>query len=237
MRHLNGDLLCAVDCETSGLKPRYHSLIQVCVLPLDNELLPHKQLLPFYMAIKPEREVDLEALRVNKLSLKELMATAEDPFVASEKFERWFNRLGLGLNKKIVPLGHNFAFDAEFLKDWLGEDSYNTYFGYRVRDTSAASLFLNDRASFAAEPCPYPKMGLGECARRMGIDNKNAHDAMQDCLMTAELYRRMIHATLGVSWTPAPASAAAATVTPQSSESADSASTQPPSADGASAAK
>ena len=50
--HLNGDLLCAVDCETTGLNCKEHDIIQVCVLPLDSQIQPlkeinGKQLLPF----------------------------------------------------------------------------------------------------------------------------------------------------------------------------------------------
>jgi len=204
MRHLNGHILCAVDCETTGLKAGYHDLIQICVMPLDAELLPLKTFPPFYMTIKPQRPetIDPAAFKVHGIRYGELMKSAEDPFHASELFEEWFNRMSLAFNKKIAPLGHNYSFDAGFIKDWLGEDSYETYFDYHVRDTSAACLFLNDRASFGAEDFPYPKMKLGNIAARLGVDNKFAHDALQDCLMTAEVYRRMIHSTLGVSWTP-----------------------------------
>ena len=57
MQHLNGNLLCAVDIETTGLEPNYHEIWQLCVLPLDSNIDPLKKIgersiLPFYMDLK-----------------------------------------------------------------------------------------------------------------------------------------------------------------------------------------
>ena len=40
IQHLNGNLLCSVDTETTGLRAGYHELIQLGVVPLDGDLKP-----------------------------------------------------------------------------------------------------------------------------------------------------------------------------------------------------
>ena len=35
--HLNGNLMAAVDLETTGTQPGYHEIIQIAVVPLDSE--------------------------------------------------------------------------------------------------------------------------------------------------------------------------------------------------------
>lgn len=199
LQHLNGNLLCAIDCETTGLKAGYHDIIQVCFLPLDSEIKPIQNIPPFYMTLKPQRPetVDKDAMKVHGIPFMELMQYALDPFTASERFEEWFNALNLGLNKKIAPLGHNYAFDQGFIRDWLGDSAYETYFDYHVRDTAAVALFLNDRSAFASEACPFPKVRLSFLAERLACRFEHAHDALQDCLATAEVYRRIIHRSLG----------------------------------------
>lgn len=197
LKHLNGNLLCAIDCETTGLRAGYHDLIQVCVLPLDSNFEPLKDIPPFYMAIKPQRPetMDLGALSVNMLDFKTLMDSACDVFAASERFEAWFNSLNLAFNKKIAPLGHNYPFDKGFMVEWLGHDAYDTYFHYHVRDTVAVAQFLNDRSVFVGEEYPCPKLNLGHLCTRFGVENKYAHDALHDCLATASIYHRMIMRT------------------------------------------
>jgi DNA polymerase III epsilon subunit-like protein len=71
MVHLNGNLLCAVDVETTGIIPGFHDLIQVAALPLNADLEPLKTVPPFYMNLKPEypERADYRAKKVTGLSI------------------------------------------------------------------------------------------------------------------------------------------------------------------------
>ena len=46
MIHLNGNILCAVDVETTGLEVGFHEIWQIAVLPLDSNIKPNKDILP-----------------------------------------------------------------------------------------------------------------------------------------------------------------------------------------------
>ena len=66
MKHLNGNLLGVIDTETTGFKPGYHDVIEVCCIILDNQLKPAQGITPFLMELQPRRieNIDLEALRI-----------------------------------------------------------------------------------------------------------------------------------------------------------------------------
>jgi len=131
---------------------------------------------------------------INKLELSDLLRFATEPFKGADMFVEWFENLGLGVGKKIAPLGHNYPFDRGFLVDWLGDSTYNQVFDYNIRDTKMGALFLNDLADSKAEPCPYPKYKLSSLSERLGVTLEKAHDALSDARATAEVYRRMLQA-------------------------------------------
>ncbi len=196
MIHLNGNIMAAVDVETTGLDPKKHDLIQVCVLPLDSDMQPNKEFTPFYIDLRPERveNIDYQAMEITKVRLNKLILTGLDPFQAVDLFYAWFKKLPLGVNKRISSLAHNWPFDRGFLIEWLGISMFEEIFDGRFRDTMAATLYCNDRAAFNAERYPYPKHGLKYIATTLGVeyDDATAHDAMNDCIVTAKVYRSMI---------------------------------------------
>lgn len=194
MQHLNGNLLCAIDIETTGITPGKHDLIQIAILPLDSQIKPLKSASPFYMELMPKRPENIEkdATKVHRINLAELMQRAICPWKASEYFEEWFQKLGLPFQKRLAPLAQNWPFDRSFIIDWLGETSFSDFFDGRFRDTMTAALYLNDRADFRSEKIPYPKVNLTYLCSQLGVNNDRAHDALQDCLATAECYRRML---------------------------------------------
>lgn len=199
-QHLNGNQLCVVDTETTGLIAGYHDLIQVCVMPLDSFFKPlvDEKILPFILKIKPRRpeNVDLKAMSINKMELCDIMKNGIDPDQAADYFERWFENLNLPKteykNKKLAPLAQNWIFDRGFLIDWLGPLGFDHCFHYEARDTMTAALYINDRASYKAEPIPLPKVNLSYLASQLKVQNERAHDAVSDSVTCAEIYRRML---------------------------------------------
>lgn len=195
MQHLNGNLLCAIDVETTGLDPTKHDLIQLCVLPLDNFIRPLQTVRPFYVNMKPKRpeNIDRGAGKVHRIDLARLIIDGLDPWKAVDLFDEWFQKLNLPVNKKIVPLAHNWVFDRAFVMEWIGGPvSFDSMFDYHYRDSMVAALYLNDRADHHNEKFPFPKVSLGYCCNCLDLQNPNAHDALADCVTTAELYRRML---------------------------------------------
>jgi DNA polymerase III alpha subunit (gram-positive type) len=138
------------------------------------------------------QNADPDAMRVNKLDLNDLMVNGVPLTTATELFENWFKQLQLPERKKIMPLAHNLPFDKAWFIEWLGEHTYNHYFDYHGRDTVCAALFLNDRANFACEKPPFPKVNLQYLASQLAIVNEHKHDALHDALTCARIYKKML---------------------------------------------
>ena len=199
MQHWNGNLLCAIDTETTGLDPYWHEILQICILPLDSNIEPRKDIMPFYINLIPENpeRAEKEALRKNRLNLVELMKTGFDKIKAIDMLEDWISKLGLsmtkyGNSKNIIPLGQNYAFDRAFMMGWLGVDLYNQYFHYHYRDTMIMANCLNDKAAMHAEKVPFSKTGLQYLCSTLKIKTENAHDSLSDCIATAKVYKQLV---------------------------------------------
>ncbi len=81
----------------------------------------------------------------------------------------WFMALKLPFKKCLVPLAHNWAFESSFLKAWLGVEQTDLIFHSHARDGMLYAISLNDKAAFAGEPVPFPRVGLGSMCAKLGI--------------------------------------------------------------------
>lgn len=199
MRHWNAHQMVALDVETTGTRPFWHEVIQVAAIALDANLDPRKDIIPFDVFLCPEypERVDPEALRVTGLKLDHLLRHGHNTDKAVDMFEDWVKKLELGVTiggneKRIQPLAHNWAFDKPFLQDWLGYGTFNYIIDSRARDTMTLSLMLNDMAAMHAEKVPYSKNTLKWVCYQLDVEHEYAHNALQDCIATAECYKRMI---------------------------------------------
>ncbi len=195
MVHLNGNLMAVVDFETTGKDPGYHEIIQIAVVPLDADLQPTKELRPFYHNIAPEHpeRADHGAKLINRLNLDDLILNAPSSQKVADLLIEWWDRLELPMTRNLVPLAHNWPFEAGFGRAWLGYDLFNQLFHGHARDSMEYALNLNDRAAFAGLPIPFKKVGLGPLCAQFKIDNETPHDALSDCLAEAKVYRALLH--------------------------------------------
>jgi DNA polymerase III epsilon subunit-like protein len=194
MTHLTGNILAAIDFETSGRRPGYHEIIQIAILPLNHDLQVHPDIPVFYMNVRPEHPERAEhgAFLVNGLDIDLLLLHAPAQERAIDLLCEWFNRLDLPQNRSIVPLAHNWAFESAFLKGWLGPDLMDQIFHSHGRDSMLLAATINDRAFFLGHSTPFPKLGLVHLCQQLGIVYEKAHDALADCQATAELYKRLL---------------------------------------------
>lgn len=194
MMHLNGNLLCAVDVETTGLIPGHHDIWQVAILPLDSFIKPLTTVLPFYMNMKircPEH-IEPKAIKLPREDFARSQQCAIEPFSCADLLDEWFNRLRLPIHKKIIPLAQNWPFDRSFLIEWLGILSFEHIFNPVFRDTMVAAAFDSDLSDFKSEPILFTQHNLPFISTRLGVKNLKPHDALQDAITTAECYRRML---------------------------------------------
>lgn len=200
MEHWNGSQMCVIDTETTGLDPYWHEIIQICILPLDSNIKPRKDVLPFYIEIRPDfpERIDPEAMTVNKLDACKIATRGFDREKAKDMLRDWIDKLDLpftksgSYRKRIIPLGQNYAFDRAFILRWLGVHEYNEFFDYHYKDTMIAAHYLNDRAAMHGEAVPFAKVNLSWLANKLNVQNERAHDALSDCVTTAEVYRRLL---------------------------------------------
>jgi len=140
------DRLLFIDTETTGLFAPYHEIIEICAALVECSTTPSGEFKTeiisiFESKVKPNRVgiVSPEAMKVNRLNLKDLEDATESFIVASDLVE-WWQEMCDGI--KIVPIGHNYAFDREFLKDFVGRDLYFTMFDYHNEDTYSLAKTL-----------------------------------------------------------------------------------------------
>jgi len=205
MKHLNGDLICAIDLETTGLDPNKNEAYEIAVIPLDSQLKPRRDIIPFHLIMRPGRcwiengqlvgEFEAEAVKMNKETFMLALREGIDTDEAIDHFERWFDSLNLAHGKRIIPLGQNYAFDKSFLQAWMGVKHYEYFFHYHYRDTMHVALFLNDLAWFNGEPIPLPKVSLRYLCSQLKVRNDKPHSAIADAMAEAEIYRQLIHLT------------------------------------------
>src|SRR5690606_19757545 len=91
---LNSNLLSVVDTETTGLIDGYHDLIQVAVVPLNQDLDP-ADCSPFYMNIRPEHPERAEKFAMSKNGISmEMLMNCPTRWQAADTFDDWFENLG-----------------------------------------------------------------------------------------------------------------------------------------------
>lgn len=198
MVHCNGNVLCAIDVETTGVNPFEHEICQIAILPVDEDLKEVTSYPAFYLNIKPERTDNITAisLEVSGLKLVDLINKGVDPFTAEDLFTQWFEGLGLPPGKGIMPLASNWMFDRQFVQKWLGFEMFQKYFHPHYRDTQVIAIYAMDRSVAFNEPYPFNKVGLGALGQHFGETNEQAHDALQDCRQTVRIYRKQVYTHL-----------------------------------------
>lgn len=207
MKHLNGETLCSIDIETTGLRPGWNDIIELAIVPLDHNIKPDPNIPPFHVFIKMQRRNNIStiAMSINKIDLGWLQNNGHDPETVISLFEDWHKKF---IPKKIAPLGSNYmGFDRGFLNDffgWDGEKSlWEMYCSHRARDIGPVAIAFNDISDFNMQGFPFPKLGLQNLASRFGCSTDRPHSALEDAFLCAEVYRRMVHLrtnAIGLDW-------------------------------------
>lgn len=195
MVHLNGNLLAAIDVETTGRTPGYHEIIQIAIQPLDSKIEPLKGVNPFYQLIKPQHpeRAEKKATAVHKLDIDWIMTHAMDQWKIEELLIEWWEDLELPVNKTLMPVAQNWQYEAGFLKAWLGVELFHQLFHAYVADTMLIQLFINNWYYMRGEKQPCAEVNLGYLCKKYGIVNTDPHDALADARAEAELLKHQLN--------------------------------------------
>lgn len=194
--NLNGNLLCAIEINTTGSRPNYHDIFEICVLPLNAEYKKHKGILPFYCLMKPKRPQNIQFDELPKRSTRESIYNATlkglDSHRAADIFNNWFEKIKFKIHKRLSILAYDWVSKRAFIIDWLGETAFNQYFDYKYRDPLAIALYCNDVKDMLTGTIPFPKVDIAYLASQLKVDVERGQDTMIRCVQLAEIYKRSL---------------------------------------------
>lgn len=168
-----------LDTETTGLEPSQgHRIIEIGCVELINRKFTGRT---YHQYVKPDRQVDAEAVEVHGITDEFLADKPEFSQVASEFFE--FIR-----GSQLVI--HNAPFDVGFINHefmWL-DQAQGTHFG-RVEDYCQ----VLDTLVLSRKMHPGSRHSLDALCKKYGIDNshRELHGALLDSEILADVYLMM----------------------------------------------
>jgi oligoribonuclease (3'-5' exoribonuclease) len=189
---LRGDCMTkflAFDVEAGGTEVE-HSLLSVYFAVIDEDLKTVYGELD--LLVKPDNGnyvMTAQALEVNKINIIEHDKVAITESKAGTLLYNFLKTHAPNGTVKLIPLGHNIAFDVDFIKKHLLNKSFNQFVSYRMLDTSAIVQFLKLRGSI-----PRDLAGsLSEIATHFGVSTLDnvAHTAKGDTWMVIEILRKL----------------------------------------------
>jgi DNA polymerase-3 subunit epsilon len=181
-----------LDCETTGLDPNKHGVIQVaCLYAEGRDILRAKIKDRLNLRFNPLSigcEIDKEALKINGIKKKEIKKFPTDSFQDLIFFlDTYINPYKP--EDKLIVIGQNVKFDVEFLHGWAKREGFEymgSYIDWRVIDTLVIA-----RLQHALGNINPPDFKLATLCKEYLIEEPD-HDAMDDIIATEKLLKRMI---------------------------------------------
>ncbi len=168
----------SVDVETAGPNPANYSLLSIgaCTIfePVET----------FYIELQPDHEtVSLEAVRISGLSMDNLREQGTPPQQAMQQFADWVKRV-TPQHSKVVFVAFNAPFDWMFVNDYFHRYLGHNPFGHSALDIKA--YFMGARG------VAWGETGFKEVTKHYKINHPLTHDALQDALDQAKVFRKML---------------------------------------------
>ncbi|MGC8878321.1 MAG: exonuclease domain-containing protein [Anaerolineae bacterium] len=168
----------SVDVETSGPAPSLYSLLAIgACLVFDPAQRFYIELRPLNTAAVPE------ATQVHQLSLERLAVAGVPPAKAMARFADWLQSV-IPQGKTPLFVGFNAAFDWMFVNDYFHRFLGYNPFGHAPLDVK----------SFYMGMCGgrWGDTSMQQLARRYLDGRRLAHHALEDALLQAELFRKLL---------------------------------------------
>lgn len=165
----------SVDVETSGPIPGEFSLLTLGACDVDRDELT------FSCTLQPLNEnADPEAMAATGLSLSELAKTGVAPAMAMGNFAQWLEALR-AKGDKLVFVGFNASFDWSFVNYYFHRFTSDNPFGFSALDIKAYYM--------GSTGCAWGDTRSSLMNKRLQPYRVPNHDALEDALYQAELFR------------------------------------------------
>ena len=181
-----GEIIAAIDIETTGLDPHHHDIIEIAIQPLDETFKPSSDIPPFVARIKARRpqNASAKAMEVNGLDLND-----------GDEYHEFLARLLAWLEEyridKIQMLGQNADFDRSFIEANIPE--LGQMLGHRfIRDSQRLACAYNDLVRLKTGKPAFEKLGLSDLRKALGIEGSQVHRALDDALDAARVYKVLL---------------------------------------------
>lgn len=154
-----------MDLETTGLSPEYDSIIEICALKYENQILTDK----FSTLINPGYEIDDFII--------ELTGITNEMLLTAPSIQKVINSLDCFLGNSII-VGHSVNFDINFIYD-IYESTLSKPFCNDFIDTLRLSRRMHSE---------HKHNRLIDLSARYNLSYDNAHRAEFDCLLTNKVF-------------------------------------------------
>jgi DNA polymerase III epsilon subunit-like protein len=178
----NEEMFFSVDVEASGPIPGEYSMLSLGCCLVENQ----KEM--FYCELKPITEQYVpEALEIGGFDLQMLKSSGREPSEAMEDFENWVKHIAA--NRRAVCVGFNVSFDWQFINYYLHRYLGSNVFGIGALDIKAYYMGFAKTSWDATRSSKIAE-------QYKPVDwAKNVHNALQDAIYQAEMFRRMRQAS------------------------------------------
>jgi hypothetical protein len=188
--NLNSNLMVSIAANTTGRIAGSDEIFEFSAIPLDGKLDPSTM----FQGITINLQTDApKGLKVPKDYYLQVSSRGLSPSDGAITLLNWFNSLNLPFNKKICPLSWDWSFISPFIRDWLGQNTFDLMFHEEVRDIRAQVLYINDRYRCYATKVQYPFPRLRSVAQKVGVSYNDGTTTRYRALTQARVYHKLLH--------------------------------------------
>lgn len=177
--HAPPETYISVDVETAGPYPARYALLSIGACTVSES--PST----FYVELKPDRpDSQMEAIAISQLSLEQLAQNGLVPEKAMQRFADWLEQQ-VSPGQRPIFVAFNAPFDWMFVNDYFFRYLGHNPFGHSALDIK--SYFMG-QAKVAWNQTSMRQVGERYLGKR-----QLAHNALQDALDQAEIFRKMLN--------------------------------------------
>ena len=173
----NQEVFISVDVETAGPNPSQYSLLSIGACLVSD---PAQR---FYVELQPVNDaITAEAMDVSQMGLEDLKQRGQPPVEAMKRFAAWVEEVAA--EGRPVFVAFNAAFDWMFVADYFHRYLGKNPFGHKALDIKAYFMGLRGIG--------WEATGFEAISKHYQIEQRLNHNALEDAVMQAALFRRML---------------------------------------------